>query len=149
LLHNQLPIVSLDDLRREMGVAHSDSTGQGHVIQRAQELAKRYAAAQQSFVWNATNLTADLRSKIIGLLSVYNPFFKITYLETSRENVFTRRKEDIPRAALEKMFRILDMPLAVEGQVLVGAALLVLVRRGAPALADAVAERRGGYRRGS
>ncbi|MBK8566022.1 MAG: AAA family ATPase [Saprospiraceae bacterium] len=115
LLRNQLPIVSLDDLRREMGVSHGDSTGQGHVIQRAQELAKRYAAAQQSFVWNATNLTADLRSKIIGLLSVYNPFFKITYLETSRENVFARRKEDIPRAALEKMFRILDMPLPVEG----------------------------------
>jgi len=38
---------------------------------------------------------------------------------------------------------------AVAIQVLVGAALLVLVRRGAPALADAVAERRGGYRRGS
>lgn len=114
LLRNQLPVVSLDDLRREMGVAHGDSTGQGHVIQRAQDLAKKYAAARQPFVWNATNLTSELRSKIIGLLSVYNPFFKITYLETSLENVFARRREDIPRATLERMVRLLDLPLPTE-----------------------------------
>ena len=115
LKNNHLPVVSLDDLRREMGVRHGDSQGQGHVIQRAQELAKKYAASRQSFVWNATNLTADLRSKITGLLSVYNPRFKITYLETSMENIFARREEDIPRATLEKMIRMMDMPLTVEG----------------------------------
>lgn len=115
LKNNRLPVVSLDDLRREMGVRHGDSLGQGHVIQRAQELAKRYAAARQSFVWNATNLTTDMRSKIINMLSVYNPYFKITYLESSIGNIFARRKEDIPRAALGKMIRVLDMPLATEG----------------------------------
>lgn len=114
LLRNTLPVVSLDDLRREMGVSQGDSTGQGHVIQRAQELAKQYAAARQSFVWNATNLSTDLRSKIIGLLSVYNPCFTITYLETSLANVFARRKEDIPRAVLERMVRMLELPLANE-----------------------------------
>ncbi|MCC6725809.1 MAG: AAA family ATPase [Saprospiraceae bacterium] len=114
LLRNTLPVVSLDDLRREMGVERGDSTGQGHVIQRAQELAKQYAAARQPFIWNATNLTTDLRSKIIGLLSVYNPFFKITYLETSLTNVFARRKEDIPRAALERMSQMLELPLPHE-----------------------------------
>ncbi len=124
LKNNRLPVVSLDDLRREMGVRHGDSQGQGHVIQRAHELAKQYAAARQSFVWNATNLTTDMRSKIIGMLSVYNPCFKITYLETSMENIFARRKEDIPRAALEKMIRVLDMPLATEGHEVVS------IRRG-------------------
>lgn len=117
LLRNALPVVSLDDLRREMGVSQGDSTGQGHVIQRAHELAKKYAAARQPFIWNATNLTTDLRSKIIGLLSVYNPCFKITYLETSLANVFARRKEDIPRAVLERMVRMLEVPLVSEGHV--------------------------------
>lgn len=31
------------------------------------------------------------------------------------ENIFARRKGNIPRAALEKMIRVLEMPLAVGG----------------------------------
>lgn len=59
-----------------------------------------------------------MHSKIIGMLNVYNSYFDITYLETSMENIFVRRKEDISGAALEKMIRVPDMPLTVEGHEL-------------------------------
>ena len=36
------------------------------------------------------------------------------YLETSLNNIFQRRKEDIPYAHLERMIRLLDMPLPTE-----------------------------------
>ena len=114
LKNNLLPVVSLDGLRQEMGVEHGDSKGQGHVVQAAYGLAKKYCAARQSFVWNSTNLTSDLRSKLINTLSVYNPAFQITYVETSRAQIFQRRKEDIPYAHLERMIRMLDLPLPTE-----------------------------------
>lgn len=114
LKNNLLPVVSLDNLRREMGVAHGDSKGQGHVVQAAYSLAKKYCAARQSFVWNSTNLTSELRSKLINTLAVYNPSFQIVYVETSRHNIFQRRREDIPYAHLERMIRLLDLPLPTE-----------------------------------
>ncbi|MEZ4955324.1 MAG: AAA family ATPase [Saprospiraceae bacterium] len=114
LQKNKLPVISLDYFRQEMKISHGDKQGQGRVVQRAYELAKKYAAAKQSFIWNSTNLTADMRSKLINKLAVYNPFFKIIYLETSIENIFARRGEDIPLHKLEKMIQILDMPLFEE-----------------------------------
>jgi predicted kinase len=119
LRDKKLPIISLDDLRRDLKVKHGDAHGQGLVIQKAYEMAKKYAAAKQSFIWNSTNLTTDMRSKLINLLSVYNPQFRITYIETSWQNIFTRRSSDIPAAALQKMIQILDMPLATEAHSVV------------------------------
>jgi predicted kinase len=114
LQKNKLPVISLDYFRQEMKISHGDKQGQGRMVQRAYELAKKYAAAKQSFIWNNTNLTADMRSKLINKLAVYNPFFKIIYIETSIENIFARRGEDIPLHKLEKMIQILDMSLLEE-----------------------------------
>lgn len=105
-----LPVVSLDDLRRQMKVKYGDEKGQGLVIQQAKKLAKTYAAHRQSFVWNSTNLTKDMRSRLIALLEVYNPQFEVVYIETSMDNIVQRRKGDIPQNALYKMQRSLDMP---------------------------------------
>jgi len=52
--------------------------------------------------------------RIISALSVYNPRFRLVYVETSKENIFSRRKEDIPKRKIEKMFKMLEMPLSYE-----------------------------------
>ncbi len=109
-----LPIVSLDNIRQKLKIKPDDKDGQGKVIQEAYAQAKVFAAKKQSFVWNSTNLTQELRSKLVGLLAPYNPFFKIIYLETSRKNVLKNRNTDIPTSVLEKMYRNLDMPLHTE-----------------------------------
>jgi predicted kinase len=59
-------------------------------------------------------LTQELRSKLINLLAPYNPSFKILYIETSRQNIAKHREEDIPKAVMDKMYRLLDIPLPTE-----------------------------------
>jgi predicted kinase len=108
------PTVSLDTIREIYKIKPADKDAQGKVVQIAYEQAKEFCRKKQSFVWNSTNLTTDLRSKLIRTLSVYNPFFKIYYVETPLEKVFSRRQNDIPSDVLKRMVRQLDMPLLTE-----------------------------------
>jgi len=108
------PMISLDEIRKELGIKHSDKKRQGKVAQLAYQRAKDYAAKGRTFIWNSTNITRELRLRIISALSVYNPRFRLVYVETSKENIFSRRKEDIPKRKIEKMFKMLEMPLSYE-----------------------------------
>ncbi len=111
---SRYPSVSLDNIRKELKIKPTDKDGQGKVSQLAYERAKEFCRKKQSFVWNSTNLTSDLRSKLIRTLGVYNPKFKIKYIETTMENIFSRRHEEIPPSVLERMIRQLDMPKLTE-----------------------------------
>jgi len=111
----KLPIISLDEIRKELGVKFTDAKAQGRVAQLAYERAKAFCAKKQSFIWNSTNLTADMRLRLLQTLAVYNPRFRWVYLETSYEKILEHRSEYIPTANLQTMFRILDMPLPYEG----------------------------------
>jgi predicted kinase len=110
-----LPTVSLDNIRKELKIKPDDRDGQGNVARLAYERAKEFCRRKQSFVWNSTNLTQDLRARLFNALRVYNPKFTIVYLETSQANIFSRRKEDIKTSILERMIQQLDMPLVGEG----------------------------------
>jgi predicted kinase len=112
-----LPLLSLDNIRKELKIKPDDRDGQGKVAQLAYEKAKEYCRRKTSFVWNSTNLTKDQRAKLIRTLSVYDPFFRIVYIETSKSAVFQRRKEAIPMAVLKRMIGQLEMPLLGEGHV--------------------------------
>jgi len=104
------PSVSLDDLREAGKVRRGDRRAEGRVIQQAYEQAKTYARAGQDFVWNSTNLTRDLRSKLINALAPYRPYVKIQYLETSWKEVLSRREGIIPAKDLARMRQRLEMP---------------------------------------
>ncbi len=114
-----LPIVSLDERRKEHKIKPTDKKGQGKVAQLAYELAKKYARKKQSFVWNSTNLTQKMRTRISSTLGVYNPRFKIIYIESSKANILKRRRKIIPAQKLNKMFQFLEFPLVSEGHELV------------------------------
>ena len=60
------PVVSLDDLRRERGVKRGDKAGEGRLIQDARERARAHLRAGEPFIWNATNLSAQLRGQTLG-----------------------------------------------------------------------------------
>jgi len=111
---NVLPVVSLDDIRRAWKVKRGDKKGQGQVIQEAYKRAKSYCIQKQSFIWNSTNLTKDMRGKLINTLSVYNPCFRIVYVEAPLQTLIARRKGEIPASAIRKMSRILDFPQVYE-----------------------------------
>jgi predicted kinase len=108
------PVVSLDQIRQELKIKPDDRDGQGKVAHLAYERAKAFCRKKTAFVWNSTNLTTEMRSKIIGTLRVYNPRFSIMYLETAPEGIFERRKADIKSSVLERMIRQLEVPLQGE-----------------------------------
>lgn len=98
------PVVSLDDLRRELDVDPADA--QGEVISRAKELARAHLRAGRSFVWNATNLSRSLRGQVIDVLAGFPVRVRIVYVEAP-EPVLRRRNRTrarpVPDPVLERL----------------------------------------------
>ena len=53
------PVIGLDDIRRELDIEPTEA--QGTVLNHARELARAYLRQGRSFVWNATNLSRQVR----------------------------------------------------------------------------------------
>ena len=104
LAHQDLPVISLDDLRAELEV---DPAGdQAHVIAAAREQARVYLRAGTSFAWNASNLSPPLRSQLLELFRGYRARTRIVYVETTAEEQHARnraRPDPVPAAAIGRM----------------------------------------------
>src|SRR5262249_23323560 len=73
------PVISLDELRREMRIAPTEN--QGPVVARAREGAREYLRRKQSFIWNATNISRQMREHCISLGAAYNARVRIVYVD--------------------------------------------------------------------
>jgi len=110
-------VVSLDHLRRKLKVRHDDAKGNGRIIQEAKEQAREYLRQGRPFVWNATNITAQMRSQLIDLFAVYDPVIRIVYIEVPYKVLVHQnrnREFPIPAMAIEKMIDKLEVPGAWE-----------------------------------
>ena len=106
-------VISLDDLRRKYKIDYRDSKRNGHVIQEAKEMARECLRKQIPFVWNATNITAQMREQLIDLFIVYKPFVQIVYLEVPYKKLLSQNKNrnfPIPEMAIERMIDKLEVP---------------------------------------
>lgn len=54
-----LPVVSLDAIRQQMGISPAKNSGK--VVQAATEQARGYLRRKQPFIWNATNIIQETR----------------------------------------------------------------------------------------
>jgi predicted kinase len=105
------PVVSLDDLRRELDVDPGD--GYGAIAQAARERARVHLRDRRSFVFNATNLTRDLRRQWIDLFAAYRARVRIVYVECSPSLQRTRnraRDARVPEAVVERMLDRWEVP---------------------------------------
>lgn len=112
-----LPMVSLDEIRKQMKISPKDE--QGIIINAAREQAKEYLRKKVPFVWNATNLTPMIRGKQINLFRGYNAAVQIVFLETEWEEQMRRnqgRKEEVPEDVIENMLKNLVLPERFEAQ---------------------------------
>jgi predicted kinase len=110
---DDLPILSLDDIRREHKIKPTDKKGNGQVIQMGKEKAKEYMRSKTNFIYNATNITSDMRSKWISLFNDYGAYVKIVYLEVPYETLLSQNKNreyPVPDDIVEKMIGKLDVP---------------------------------------
>ncbi|MGA8086820.1 MAG: AAA family ATPase [Terracidiphilus sp.] len=112
-----VPVVSLDALRIELGEDASGS--QGRVVQAARERARQFLRRHEDFVWNATNLSRDLRTQLIDLLADYGAQVRIIYVEASPDVHFRQNRErsnPVPAAAIERMLDRWQVPSPTEAQ---------------------------------
>lgn len=111
------PVISLDDFRRELKISSTDSKANGRVVQMAKEKAKEYLRNQIPFVWNATNITRQMREQLIALFTTYKAKTTIIYIEVpfALQQKQNRNREDIvPASAITRMISKLEIPQAWE-----------------------------------
>ncbi len=113
--HPDLPVVSFDDAREALGLAHGKNEGKvAHLaVDRAKDLLRR----RQPFVWNATNLSELMRKKTLDLLYSYHAEVDLVYLEQPRAELLrrnTRRDTSLSNKTLTAMLHRWDLPLPTE-----------------------------------
>ena len=112
-----LPVVSLDDIRRKHKLNPEDSSATGWAVQEAKEQAKVFLRKGQPLAWNATNITRQMRTQWIDLFVSYKARVKIVYIETSykewlRQN--SNREYPVPHAVLMRLLSKLEVPSVTE-----------------------------------
>ena len=118
--HPEMPVVSLDEIRKKLGISPTEK--QGAVVAAGYEEARSYLRKQQPFIWNATNITAQVRTAQISLFEQYGAAVKTVFLETEWEEEIRRnaeRKAKVPVSAIERMLSKLEMPERFESESVV------------------------------
>ncbi|MEM1047856.1 MAG: AAA family ATPase [Pseudomonadota bacterium] len=105
------PVVSLDLIREELGIAATDN--QGRVIQAAQERAREHLRAGRDFIWNATNVTRQNRARVLRLFRDYAARIELVYLEPAPDRLYRQnrdRPDAVPDAVIDHLAAKLEPP---------------------------------------
>lgn len=110
-----VPVVSLDMIREELDVTALDN--QGGVEQAAKERVKEFLRTRTDFVFNTTNITLNMRGKILNLIRDYNRVCKakvtLVYIEPAPKTLLSQnggRSASVPPAVIDRLVRKLDPP---------------------------------------
>lgn len=110
-----LPVVSLDDIRREFGVDPNDN--QGRVAQEAQERCREFLRTGTSFAFNATNTMRQTRSRWLDLFADYNACIEIVYLEPAFDTLLRQNKarsKSVPEPVIRRLAEKCEPPTWIE-----------------------------------
>ena len=105
------PVVSLDVLRHRMGVKPGGD--QRAVVAAAFEQARTHLRAGERFVWNATNVSRQLRERCVGLAADYRARVTLVGLEAAPSIVRARnraRAEPVPEAVVDRLIGKWETP---------------------------------------
>ena len=116
---NKLPIVCRDNIRKDIGLCGEKPFGNKNEEKKVTEIEHNkileYCENNQSFVIDATNIRKFYRSGIIKMVSSYNPYIHIIYVEapTIQDNI-NRRDGTINKDVILKMQAEMDFPRNTE-----------------------------------
>jgi len=111
------PVVSFDDARDELGLAHGKN--EGAVAHLAIDKAKDLLRARRPFVFNATHLSGQMRKKSLDLVYNYAGRARVVYLEAPPDILFDRnhrRDTSLTNQAIERMLFRWEVPTPVEAE---------------------------------
>lgn len=115
-LAGERPLISLDEIRDRLGVDGGDD--QSNVIAQARQGAMECLRRRQSFVWDATNTSKDLRAGLIALFANYGAKTRIIYVEApSWQELFVRngsRPNPVPESVILRLAERLEIPSPAE-----------------------------------
>ncbi len=115
-LAGERPLINLDEIRGRLEIDGGDD--QSPVIAEAKEQAKALLRARQSFVWDATNVTKDMRSGLIALFANYGATTRIVYVEAPTwQEMFARnrnRERPVPEKVIVRLAEKIEIPSASE-----------------------------------
>jgi predicted kinase len=99
-----LPVVSLDDVRADLGVEATDD--QGGVIQAARERCRELLRSGRSFAFNATNLLRQTRRRWTDLFAGYEARIEVVYVEPPLAAILERnrrRQRPVPEQVIRDL----------------------------------------------
>lgn len=117
-----LPVISLDEIRRSHKLKPEDKSANGWTAQQAKEQARVYLRAKLDFVWNATNITKQMRSQLISLFTDYGARVKIVYVEQPYKTWLKQnlgRDYVVPITVMHKLLSKLEVPTIDEAHEVV------------------------------
>ena len=108
-------VVSLDRVRAELDIDPDEN--QAAVIAHAREEARVQLRAGARLVWNATNLSRQLRGPLISLFADYGARVRILYVEVPEETLHAQnraRPARVPTKVIERMLDRWEVPTLAE-----------------------------------
>jgi predicted kinase len=108
-------VISLDEMRDRMGIA--PTADQAPVIAAARDQARTLLRAKEPFIWNGTNITRQMRQRIIGLCADYGARVEIVATEAPRAAISTRnraRPAPVPESVIDRLVRRWEAPDVTE-----------------------------------
>lgn len=112
---NNLPVVSLDDIRKKIDV--DPTRNQGEVVRLARERCREFLRAKTPFALNATNTTKQTRKRWIDLFHDYNVRIDLVYVEPPFERLLSQNKgrdNPVPEKVLRYLAAKCDPPTWAE-----------------------------------
>lgn len=112
-----LPVASYDDARQNLKLCYGQN--EGRVTHFVLNNIKTWLRSKQPFIWNATHLSREMRSKALDLLYAYQANVRIVYLEQPEKELYTRnnqRDTTLTNKKIQSMFYKWEVPLPTEAQ---------------------------------
>ncbi len=116
-----LPVVSADIMRKNMGIKPTDN--QGKVVQEVKEAARQHLRKAERFVWDSTNITADMRWACTRLCMDYGAKVRFVYVEAENRDVLITQNDSrphpVPLSVIDKLMNKWTIPSTVEAHEVV------------------------------
>ena len=96
-----------------MALIQQTKRKRGTVIQLAREQARVYLRGKRDFVFNATNITREMRGKWTALFADYHARIRLIYLEVPYQQWLRQNRERthaVPEKALHELLGKLELP---------------------------------------
>ena len=110
-----MPVVSFDDAKEELGLSHGDNPGRA--VHLVTDTAKAFLREHQDFIFNATHLSSQMRKKTLDLLFNYNAHVTIVYLEAGEKEIKQRnsaRDSSLTNKKIDEMLFKWEVPTKME-----------------------------------